>query len=721
MITVLCLGDKKAIFYNSLLSEVLYPYKLVYKHENDFKDLHELEQFYIQHNIDFVLLPNPYGNIRRLNLYKEFRKSNIVKYIASDRGALPNSWFFDPNGFNADSSSYDSEHWDRPLTHDREKRVIEYIENETRNDVALEAQGKRLGKEELRKKLNIDTNKKVLFVPLQRPSDTVIKYFSGNVDNMEHFLQNVVKIQEALKDEWVVLVKKHPLEVERLYSDVLQYVDDDTHFKDLIELSDAIVLINSGVGVISMMYQKPVFYFGKAFYSHPSINKEVKNAHEVVGYLKNDVFKVDFEKVKRFISYLIEDFYSFGKFITEEKIEIDGSKRTITKKINFYQTNGLPKKSKKATLLVTDIEFWKADIGNRQRILRLVQYLHHHITLKILFLKKITKQDKKELEQLNLYYLIDDIDNIYVTKDELNSTIKTETKYLEEFYNHEHKCKFNKYLLKHKFDNVIVEYIRLDYLVNDLHNKYTTMIDTHDLMSLRTESYEKNNDKHHIIISKEQEYKILSKYKYVLSIQKNEYNLLNRNIEKNKNLLVYHAVDIDKKHKIHKECKNVLFISGPANYKHIIWFIENVWKYFLNDRDLVLNIYGSVCKNLQQYNSEKNIILHGYAKDLNVVYSKSDLIINPVLYGGGLKIKNVEALAHGIPLITTNEGANGIEDGINFAFLVANSVDEWIEAILAMKLSRELRQKLSENAIEYSKYYFSDENCYQKVVDVLKD
>ena len=128
-----------------------------------------------------------------------------------------------------------------------------------------------------------------------------------------------------------------------------------------------------------------------------------------------------------------------------------------------------------------------------------------------------------------------------------------------------------------------------------------------------------------------------------------------------------------------------------------------------------------MCKNLQQYNSEKNIILHGYAKDLNVVYSKSDLIINPVLYGGGLKIKNVEALAHGIPLITTNEGANGIEDGINFAFLVANSVDEWIEAILAMKLSRELRQKLSENAIEYSKYYFSDENCYQKVVDVLKD
>ena len=418
MINVLCLGNEKSIFFSSLLNEVLIEYNLVYKHENDFNNLEELEKFYIRNHIDFILLPNPYGNEKRLKLYNEFRKSTFIKYRASDRGALPNSWFFDPNGFNADSSSYDSVHWDKPLAHDREKRVIEYIENEIRNDVALEAQGKRQGGEGLRKKLNIDTYKKVLFVPLQRPSDTVIKYFSGNVENMEHFLQQVVKIQEALNDEWVILVKKHPLEVERLHSNVLRYVDHDTHFKDLIELSDAVLLINSGVGVISMMYQKPVFHFGKAFYSHHSLNKEVKNAQEVVNHLKDGVFKVDFEKVKRFISYLIEDFYSFGNFITEERIERDGSKRTITKKIDFYKINGLPRKSKSTTLLVTDIEFWKADIGNRQRILRFIQYLVKKIALRILFLKNITEEDKIELEKLNIIHIIDSINEIDLSKDE---------------------------------------------------------------------------------------------------------------------------------------------------------------------------------------------------------------------------------------------------------------------------------------------------------------
>lgn len=716
MINILCLGDENAIFYKSLLKDIIIQFNLFYKHEKDFKTLIDLKEYYFKEKISFILMPNPYGNRIRLELYLNIKNDKTMKFFASDRGALPDSWFFDSDGFNADSYSYNSVHWDNSLNKEREERVLKYIQHEVENDTALELQGNRLGAEGLREKLGIEKSKKILFVPLQRPSDTVIKYFSGNVENMEHFLQNVVEVQEELKDEWIVLVKKHPLEVDRLYSDKLFYVEDDTHFKDLIELSNAVMLINSGVGVISMMYQKPVFHFGKAFYSHPSINKEVKSSAEVINYIKNDVFKVDFEKVKRFISYLIEDFYSFGDFITEERIEKDGSKRTITTKIDFYQIKGLPEKSKRKTLLVTDIEFWRADIGNRQRILRLLQYLNKFLNIKVLFLKKISEQDEKELQKFGLLRIIKKIDDININSTEMKNTKQTPTKHLENFYNHD----FNKFLESNQFDNIIIEYIRLDYFINDLHHKYTIMLDTHDLMSLRTEAYEKNCDKHHITITREEEYKILSKYDYLLSIQKNEFNLLKENIEHKKNLLVYHAVDIAVNQTVNQELKNIIFISGPANYKHIIWFIENIWKYFVTDQIIKLNIHGSVCKNLQQYKNEKNIILHGYAKDLNLIYSNADLVINPVLYGGGLKIKNVEALAHGVPLITTDEGANGIEDGINYSFLLANSVDEWVEAILAVKLSKELREKLSKNAIEYSKHYFSDNNCYQKVVDVLK-
>ena len=270
----------------------------------------------------------------------------------------------------------------------------------------------------------------------------------------------------------------------------------------------------------------------------------------------------------------------------------------------------------------------------------------------------------------------------------------------------------------HKFKNIIVEYIRLDYLVNDLHHLYNTIIDTHDLMSLRTEAYEKHNDKHFIIISREEEYKILDKYTYILSIQKNEFKLLQDNTTTGKNLLVYHSVDVSSCHPINNELKNIIFVSGPANYKHIIWFIENVWKFFINE-DIILNIHGSVCKNLKQYKHWSNIILHGYANDLKKIYNNADAIINPVLYGGGLKIKNVEALANGIPLITTNEGANGLEEGLNNAFLLANTPEEWKEAIIALIVSKELREVLSINSLAFSSKYFDASACYTQLLKPL--
>lgn len=695
--------------------------KRFYRTEEQVGKIEELIDFMKLNNIEYVVIQNPYLNEKRLRIYQELKQHGI-NLIISDRGALPNSWFFDPKGFNADSESYNSKYWDNPLSEERKIRVIQYIENEVNSDNALELQGSRLGIEGIRKKYKIDSNKKILFVPLQRPSDTVIKYFSGNVKNMEEFLQNVVQVQKILQDKWTILVKKHPLETERLYEDSVLYVDDDTHFKDLIEACDAVMLINSGVGLISMMYQKPVLHFGKAFYSHPLINKEVKTSFEVTEMLKETIYTVDFKKVKRFISYLIEDFYSFGYFTTELITKDDGSKITATRKIDFYQINGLPRKSKKDTLIVTDVEFWRGDLGSRQRVKRMVEYLNSNINIKILFLKEFVRDDIQMIQDMGFSHLVDNINDIIITHEELNQTHVTVTKHLEHFYNHEYKCKFNKYLKLNKFDNLVIEYIKLDYLLNDLHAKYCTVIDTHDLMSMRTQSYKENNDMTSIAIDNlEDEIAILSKYSYVLSIQKNEYDLLIQNLDKRKNILVCHAVDIASEHKINDSVKNIMFISGPANVRHIVWFIENVWACFESDLEMVLHIHGSVCNNLQQYKKKKNILLHGHADNLNKLYQDADVVINPVLYGSGLKIKNVEALANGVPLITTNEGANGIEDGINFSFLLANSIDKWVESILALKLSKKLREKLSKNAIEYSKYYFADDNCYKKVVNVLKD
>jgi hypothetical protein len=264
-----------------------------------------------------------------------------------DRGALPDSWFLDSNGFNADSSSYRQSNWhQKVLSAEKTAFTKEYITHCIAGNNVLEKQAPRIGSAALADKLRIGS-KKVLFVPLQRPSDTVIKYMSGNIGGYANFIDAINQLSKNLLSRgWVVVCKKHPLETELPALNNVVFAPDDANFIDLIELADRVALINSGVGVYAMMMEKPCYIFGDAFYNIASVNKTVDyvdvSEPETIERLSTDImdgFTVDTSLMRQFISYLIHDFYSFGTPFTITSQEKDNSLRTLTKRIDFYQIN----------------------------------------------------------------------------------------------------------------------------------------------------------------------------------------------------------------------------------------------------------------------------------------------------------------------------------------------------------------------------------------------
>lgn len=321
--------------------------KLVYTSEyNFYKNEEFLEDdfaFMLENsNIKKIIFPNPYGNPARLAIYDWCRKTGFPFYCY-ERGALPDSWFFDPNGFNADSISYSGKMWDRALSEDEQSQIENYIQECIFGSNFLEKQSDRIGGEALAHRLQLGS-KKVLFVPLQRPSDTVIKYMSGDIQSYSKFIEVIDKLAKNMMSKgWVVLCKRHPLETESPRLQYAQYVPEDTHFIDLLELADRVALINSGVGVYSMMMEKPTFIFGKAFYADSCLNKTIEymdyDKTETIENLTRMIvngFQVDRKKMHRFLHYLVYYFYSFGKPKTISRKEADGSLRTITTGIDFY-------------------------------------------------------------------------------------------------------------------------------------------------------------------------------------------------------------------------------------------------------------------------------------------------------------------------------------------------------------------------------------------------
>lgn len=57
---------------------------------------------------------------------------------------------------------------------------------------------------------------------------------------------------------------------------------------------------------------------------------------------------------------------------------------------------------------------------------------------------------------------------------------------------------------------------------------------------------------------------------------------------------------------------------------------------------------------------EKNIIYAGFVDDINLYFKGCDIFINPVIDGGGIKTKVVEALGYDLSVISTASGAIGI-------------------------------------------------------------
>ena len=110
--------------------------------------------------------------------------------------------------------------------------------------------------------------------------------------------------------------------------------------------------------------------------------------------------------------------------------------------------------------------------------------------------------------------------------------------------------------------------------------------------------------------------------------------------------------------------------------------------------------------------------LQGYIDNLEDAYKENHIIINPVFFGSGLKIKNVEALCYGKPLVTTSVGAQGIEEGSNNAFMLCDKYEDMYHCICSLIENEELRNNLSEKAYQFALKNFTEEASYKQLKDL---
>jgi|GEM_PF-4138059 len=241
--------------------------------------------------------------------------------------------------------------------------------------------------------------------------------------------------------------------------------------------------------------------------------------------------------------------------------------------------------------------------------------------------------------------------------------------------------RYKKVLSDFKPHIVLINYTYFSKLFHFTPSGIEKLLDTHDSLHLRFKQlYNSAKKMQNFRISIKDEIQALNRADKVISIQRQEAAFFKTHGCTAKIYTIGHQL-VYKANPIHKKRHKLLYVGArySANIDALNHFLTHIWPLLIvQNPSLELYIAGGIGVEFQHLaTTEGAIKLLGYVDDLAALYNQVDVAINPIRMGSGLKIKNIEALSNGRPVITTTLGAEGLAIFEGKGLEIAHSTQEW--------------------------------------------
>lgn len=418
-------------------------------------------------------------------------------------------------------------------------------------------------------------------------------------------------------------------------------------------------------------------------------------------------------------------------------------------------------------LFTTDNRFWRRELGSHRRIASMVEHLHHqgHV-LEVMFTGHLYPPDVAALRAEPPAFVLHDLGERVdcgsdMPRASLTGWIRPLRNYLRQlgyeatrvlarqpsvdekvtrrfvlqtcepklldFESDTTLLRFREACRDFAPDVIIIEYVRLAWLLQKgrsaLPDGCLTLIDTHDVQHERQSRFHARGEVHDIDITPAEEGRALAAGNVVIAIQSSDAVKLRSLVPTGKVIVAGFPCALHRHGPRGDRPIRIGFFGSSMlpNRQAAECLIERIFPQLakLGAGAVELHIFGGVCSTLDQEQDTKGIFLHGFVDDLARAYADVDIIANPVLFGGGLKIKNVEALCHGRALVTTPIGAEGLEDGAGSAFLLAPDEAAFVQLLGGLISEPSEIGVLGDAALAYALNRFSESAAYRELDEVL--
>lgn len=291
---------------------------------------------------------------------------------------------------------------------------------------------------------------------------------------------------------------------------------------------------------------------------------------------------------------------------------------------------------------------------------------------------------------------------------------------------------------------VLVEFLRLTSTVHPRPARGGArapayLVDTHDVLHERAARFRAEGASSAFDVDAAQEARALRTYDAILAIQARDAATLRGLVPDRPVLTVPHGLALPSPAPSFLPGPRPLrlgFLAGrdASNRAGLGWFLDTVWPTLVGrfGASIELRVAGALGGEPRRSGAEgdamegaekgaaaRGVVFVGPVPTIDDFWPTVDVAINPIRFGSGLKIKNVETLAYRRALITTPIGAEGLEAAAPEGLAIAETPAQWVGVLTTWIEDREALARTAEAGRLHAERHFSPTAAFRALDEHL--
>ncbi len=163
-------------------------------------------------------------------------------------------------------------------------------------------------------------------------------------------------------------------------------------------------------------------------------------------------------------------------------------------------------------------------------------------------------------------------------------------------------------------------------------------------------------------------------------------------------------------------------LDWAPNIEGLHWFFNEVWdELHRQNPSIEFHIAGKSTPEWLMNLQKENVFVHGFVDDAELFKKSYQLMLVPLLSGGGMRVKIIEGLAAQKCIVSTSVGAEGVEYTNGHDMLIADEPMEWVKLIQEYLANENARKEIEQNAVKLAHLKYENKAVTSKYISFFKE